>query len=308
MLSDREYIRQSVEFNLFSLRIAKEHAIIAAASLPPAGLAVGNQLLSMKNNYEALLKAAVSLADGVISNEVLASGELVTEFTLNAEVKTQRLTGLPINTAITKKELALKPGKNQGDLDELLSEVSRLNKKALELTGSAIVFLEKLLDSAIKCQAFSFTYPSMLEHVTHESVFAAMMLEKFEERDGIDSIKEIIDQELTWNEIMGEHAKFIRGYLDPSEDRLFDTANGFARTFEQLMEKTRRLPKRPEQLARVTEESIRNVRKLRNFKVQGTQGILECKIKSVIIPLLSDHVTREANHYLRLLNMFDRMV
>ena len=43
---------------------------------------------------------------------------------------------------------------------------------------------------------------------------------------------------------------------------------------------------------------------IRKFKQQGTQGILECKIKSIIIPLLGDHTLREANHYLRLLKIF----
>ncbi|MEN6317078.1 MAG: DUF2935 domain-containing protein, partial [Clostridiaceae bacterium] len=31
---------------------------------------------------------------------------------------------------------------------------------------------------------------------------------------------------------------------------------------------------------------------------------LECKVKSIIIPLLGDHVIREASHYLRLLKIF----
>ena len=33
----------------------------------------------------------------------------------------------------------------------------------------------------------------------------------------------------------------------------------------------------------------------------GVEGIETCKIKSIILPLLADHVLREANHYLRLL-------
>ena len=37
------------------------------------------------------------------------------------------------------------------------------------------------------------------------------------------------------------------------------------------------------------------------FKTAGTEGILGCKIRSIILPLLADHLLREANHYLRLL-------
>lgn len=41
--------------------------------------------------------------------------------------------------------------------------------------------------------------------------------------------------------------------------------------------------------------------KFRDFKRAGVEGIETCKIKSIILPLLADHVLREANHYLRLL-------
>lgn len=31
------------------------------------------------------------------------------------------------------------------------------------------------------------------------------------------------------------------------------------------------------------------------------RGLLDCKIRSIVLPLLGDHVVREANHYIRLL-------
>ena len=40
---------------------------------------------------------------------------------------------------------------------------------------------------------------------------------------------------------------------------------------------------------------------IREFKTAGTEGITDCKIRSIILPLLADHVLREANHYLRIL-------
>ncbi|MGI6094128.1 MAG: DUF2935 domain-containing protein [Lachnospiraceae bacterium] len=40
-------------------------------------------------------------------------------------------------------------------------------------------------------------------------------------------------------------------------------------------------------------------------KTAGTQGITGCNVRSVILPLLADHVLREANHYLWLLEHMD---
>ncbi len=301
VLSDQQYVRHSIEFNLFFLRIAKEHAIFAAASLPPKDRNIVLQLLGVKNSYEMLLSRAVSMAPDVVSPEVLTSDEIVTELTLPAEEATQFLTGLPINTDITKRELNLVANAKMRRDPELIASVSELNKAVLALTEKTVAFLTKLIKDILSCKAFSYTYPLMLEHVTRESEFGAMMLRKLEQRDSIDSIKELIELEIFWNDIMGEHSEFIRGYLDPSEKALLKKANNFADEFEALLAKTIALAENPSALPAITRESIALVTELRNFKRQGAVGILECKIRSIIPPLLSDHVLREANHYLRML-------
>lgn len=308
MLSDREYIRHSLETNLFFLRIIKEHAIFAAASLPPRDRKIAVRLLAIKNSFEELLSETIEMADKAVSYEVLASEELVTDFTLAAEMKTQFLTGLVINTGLTKRELELRGITKNRNAYELDKEASALNRKAIAMTRTAIAFKTKLLDSVLECKAFSYTYPTMLEHIIEESRYFVMSLEKLEKRAAIDSVKEIIKEEINWNHIMGEHSKFIRGYLDPEEEKLFDSANSFAKEFGRLIEKTEQAEERPELLREVTSESLKDVMGLRNFKVQGTEGILKCRIKSVILPLVADHVTREANHYLRLLKTFEKMV
>jgi hypothetical protein len=134
-----------------------------------------------------------------------------------------------------------------------------------------------------------------------------MLLNKLQQRDVIDDIKEIIEFEINWNRIMEEHSEFIRGYLDPSEEQLFETANTFVKEFHKLLETTENLRQQPNMLPQVTKESLQRVTALRNFKRQGEEGILACKIKSLIPPLLSDHVLREANHYERLLRNFSEL-
>ena len=55
-----------------------------------------------------------------------------------------------------------------------------------------------------------------------------------------------------------------------------------------------------------TEDSLRETLKYREFKTAGTKGILDCEIASVILPLLADHVLREANHYIRIMKSANR--
>jgi hypothetical protein len=118
--------------------------------------------------------------------------------------------------------------------------------------------------------------------------------------------KEVIEQELFWNRIMGEHAKFIRGLLDPSEEALLEAANKFGKEFEKLSKETLETMEKETTttIQTITYESMRSTQNIQNFKTAGTEGILNCKVKSVILPLLSDHVLRESNHYLRLLKNY----
>ena len=103
------------------------------------------------------------------------------------------------------------------------------------------------------------------------------------------------ETESFWNQIMMEHAQFIRGLLDPCETELYSAADGFAKEYCRLLEESRNAQDR-------TQESLDQTLKFRDFKAAGTKGIEQCKIRSVILPLLADHVLREANHYLRLLS------
>ena len=75
-----------------------------------------------------------------------------------------------------------------------------------------------------------------------------------------------------------------------------DTADGFAKKFCSLLEAS--CAAQDKTIAAV---SLEETKKLRDFKAAGTLGIEQCKIRSIILPLLADHVLREANHYIRLL-------
>jgi phosphoribosylaminoimidazole-succinocarboxamide synthase len=54
-------------------------------------------------------------------------------------------------------------------------------------------------------------------------------------------------------------------------------------------------------ISTITNKTLQETLKYKEFKTAGTKGLSNCQIKSIILPLLADHVLREANHYLRVL-------
>ncbi len=138
-----------------------------------------------------------------------------------------------------------------------------------------------------------------------EAKFYMRMLECLNNRRDILGPSNLIDQEVFWNRQMAEHAKFIEGLLDPTEETLIDSARMFGKEFDELTILSKQATQRTFDITGTTTDSISAMKRLWEFMIAGTEGLPECRIKSIIIPLLGDHVLREANHYLCVLGVCD---
>jgi len=151
---------------------------------------------------------------------------------------------------------------------------------------------------------FTVNYPLLIEHIIREATLYLNILKCLQSGADFAIEDEALEQEAFWNNIMAEHAKFIRGLLDPTEEDLFAAANNFGNEFDLLTAEALAAMDNNVPFSKVTADSLEATKAIRDFKAQGTQGILECKVRSIIIPLLGDHTLREANHFLRLLKSF----
>lgn len=224
-----DYITKSLELHLFFGRIMKEHSLFLEAGYTPVNSDFGARAEHYKNEFERLLNKAVTLADGIISENVLASGEIVTEFTKAAERQTEKLTGIHIDSGITDRELRLSCCSPTVRPDMYI-RVKSLNIIALRLLNGLISLKEETLEQVKSCQMFTMNYPLLIEHIIREAKLYRQYIRNLEESGtvGVQSMKEV---ECFWNQIMMEHAMFIRGLLDPSEAELIKSADGFAKDY-----------------------------------------------------------------------------
>lgn len=295
-MNTNNYVEKSLELHMFFGRIMKEHSFFLKAGFTPANRGFSERAEYFKNEFDKLLCKAVRLGNGIISQQVLCSQELVTEFTALAEKQTECLTGISINNEITYRELNLKSGCGKcGDNSEMRSRVRELNQTALRLLDGLISFKETILKRVLCGEMFTANYPLLIEHIIREAKLYREYVECLEKNGflGDSSMKEI---ECFWNQIMMEHAMFIRGLLDPSETGMFDSADKFADEYGELLNRCRNA-----QNNTLSSDTLETTQRFRDFKAAGAQGIEQCKIRLIILPLLADHVLREANHYIRLL-------
>ncbi|MCW2279132.1 DUF2935 domain-containing protein [Heliophilum fasciatum] len=306
MLSSEAFVQHSLELHLFFARIMKEHGLFMMLSFTPKDQQFAQQADYFRQEFGRILTDTVTLANGVVRPAVIQSGEVITPYTLNAEQATGYFTGVQIATDLTQAEAGLTGRETVQVNPELEQRVDVLNRQAIQLINGIIQFKTAVLSNVRSCRMITQNYPSMIDHILHEAKVYLVLVQRAQSREDFRAVQAALEQEVFWNHIMSDHAKFIRGMLDPVEKDLIALAERFAREFDRLTQEAERAMKQQMSMEQVTQESIKATAEIRDFKAQGTQGILDCKIQSIILPLLSDHVLREANHYLRVLRMAER--
>ncbi|MFZ5647430.1 MAG: DUF2935 domain-containing protein [Bacillota bacterium] len=111
-----------------------------------------------------------------------------------------------------------------------------------------------------------------------------------------------LDEMNFWVQVMAEHSKFIRGGMDPTEERIIRAADAFAVRFDRLLAQVRATS--PADAARINvlvDTSIAETVALRDFKARLAQMIGSCSVTSELPAALLDHIRREADFFLTML-------
>jgi hypothetical protein len=189
--------------------------------------------------------------------------------------------------------------------------VRKFNEEIILLAGSFREFKSEVLLLIIRCKIAGFNFPLLIDHTAREAGYFVNTLKNLNEGKSEPLADKIVDENVFWLRIMADHSKFISHLLDPEERKLITVANTFSNEFDQLLAQARDLGSMVKQtepsffkvLTRFTNDTQRATTDLRNFKQDARDLIEQCQVLSLINPLLADHVTREANKFLSILNV-----
>lgn len=292
------YVTLSLETHLFFSRIMKEHSLFLEAGFPCKNKDWIEEADNFRQKFEELLSDVIRLSDGRVNRPILNSNELVTEFTINAERRTEQLSGVSIDTDLSVRTKNLRSISSSENDRAVFQMVHRINERSIHLLNSLIDFKECILKEVKNGKLFTANYPLLIEHILREAKLYRSTIDNLMHNRQV-SYTGLFGTEEFWNRIMMEHALFIRGLLDPCEEDLIKTAHEFAIDYKKLLEMAKNQDCAAMQA--FNGEALEETLKYRDFKAAGTKGILNCDIDSIILPLLADHVLREANHYIRIL-------
>lgn len=190
--------------------------------------------------------------------------------------------------------------------------IRMFNEEVHSAASHIWAFKRKILGLILQCKLPGGTnFPLLVDHVSREANYFRNRLEELNQ-GRLDPLPDaIINENVFFLRIMADHAKFIGHLLDPSERQLVEQARNFSHDFDTLLFQAIDLSSmRPQSqtkplLSQQLDESKVSVTSLRDFKKTARDLIDECRIKSIIHPLLADHVFREAERFLYIIDAFE---
>lgn len=191
-------------------------------------------------------------------------------------------------------------------------QIRRFNTEVFTAATHIWAFKRKILGLILTCKLpGGNNFPLLVDHVSREANYFRNRLVELNQGCLEPLPDAIIDENVFFLKIMADHAKFISHLLDPSERKLVEQAREFSHDFDQLLwqaldlSSMRPQSQTPPLLSQFLDQNKVSVTSLRDFKKTARDLIEACRIKSIIHPLLADHVYREAERFLTLIEMFE---
>lgn len=160
----KNYATLSLETHLFFSRIMKEHSLFLEAGFPCKNHTWVQKADWFRKQFESLLLETLRISAGNMQSCILNSNELVTEFTIPAEKRTQYLSGIPINYRISIMEKNLQAGCSLTEM----SLAETLKYREFKTAGA-----EGILENEIA----SIILPLLADHVLREANHYIRILE-----------------------------------------------------------------------------------------------------------------------------------
>lgn len=191
-------------------------------------------------------------------------------------------------------------------------EIRMFNVEVHNAASHIWIFKRKVLGLIITCKLpGANNFPLLVDHTSREANYFRNRLAELNNGQLEPLADAIIDENVFFLKIMADHAKFIGHLLDPSERKLVEQARDFSHDFDELLWQAQDLSSmRPQSqtqplLSQFLNQNRVSVASLRDFKKTARDLIEACRIKSIIHPLLADHVYREAERFLTIIDMFE---
>ena len=247
--------------------------------------------------YQAtdIVNESIKLMNKEIASEVIENDVYITPYTKKLDLLTERL--FDINLVIhVDKDIELLKNKDTVNYDEVINRVNSLNNKSIKLIDNFKEFVTIIKTKLENGELFSYLYLDFFNYMFDEISVYGRDIKRIESKNDYTNFY-LKEYNYYFNELLRSSAKYIRGFLDTSEQELFDKASYFVNAFASLTEKYLK-NKNNETLFIETERLVLEYKK---YITNIIERLLESKTYLIIPPTTLDNFLTNINVYIFIL-------
>lgn len=301
MLSEVNFVQESIAINLYYLRTLREFCLNIQTSLVPFEKGYISKAESIALSCERLGNDITPFASGMVSKEALDYQIYVTQYTLECEKLTEKLFNIDIDTGITEKELQLKSGEPKTVSKEMVDSMKRINAEAFSLADEFSKLCTEIVDKMEINELFSYSYIALTRFMIYETELFKSGLERLIQQFQIDP-SSAANYEFYFNNSMRSIAIFIEKLVDPINEDIFDKAKWFENSFNEAEETYKTTPLTPDNQKALTEKETLLVKEFHNFMEECIKKLLAREVYFIIEPIFWDNMYTQINFFQYILN------
>jgi len=296
VLNDTDFVTQTLTSNLYFLRTLREFATNIQLSFLPDNVEYVETAKDFGLRIEELGRTLMKYANGNVSQEALDNQIFVTDYTLDAELLTERLFNIDIDTTITENELSLTAGVPTNPSEEMIRELTNVNNKALVLVTNFIDFGENIVSKMNNNELFSYSYISLIEAMLVEMQLYKSNLTRLIAKENIDP-GFVVNYEYLFNNLLQQLASFVRGLVDPKNGIVIIRASAFSNEFGILANQYKEAIASPETQKDLEERTLDALDRFKDFISTTIEDVLDGRTYFIVEPIFLDNMLTTANYF-----------
>lgn len=302
MLSDEEFVTQSMMLNLFYLANIRGFCLNITLSFLDKEYIKKAKEFSLR--CEDIVNTFIDESIGIIPKFAIDNNFLVTKYTLDCEYLTEKLFNIDLDTSITQKLLLLKTAPPKKIKPELVELMMSVNQKTYNIAIEFTNFIKNIFELEKNNELFSYATPDLIKDIIIAIQMYLYMLER--------NIKKLLvnptfisNYEYRLNNIMKNIAIYIASVVNPDREDIYIKSISFSLEFHYLNKLYFKEDLNPKSQKNLTTKTKKLMFRFCRFFNDIITDILNKKVYFIVEPVFIDDFYRGANYFIYNLTLIE---
>ncbi|NLL02475.1 MAG: DUF2935 domain-containing protein [Mollicutes bacterium] len=294
MLSNEDILKYSLENGLINVITLRSFCLNIYFAILINDEEHKNTAKDFYDRFTKLTEELIKYADGNLSKDFLDSGAVLTKYSIPLVELTEKLFDVKIITGLTQTIDEIKTGTPQNVSEEIVEQISTINKVALVISLNFKEFLKEVFEKEKNNQLFSYSYPFLIRKMIEDTEFYILILERLIRKIDLDPTF-VNRSEYQAVDLIRAYNMFLRSFIDPTRADLIIKAQSYVVEAEKILDDYDKLSLSPENQKLLTIRSQKFVDRVALFLESIIEELLNKQVYLIVEPIFLDNMLRSVN-------------